>query len=435
MPYRIQSIGNNSYSNYKFNFKYKNNLYNERNKNALYENFDYSKNDGKISLKDKLINLSKGAISPFVSMFSSPKNFIKGAIATSAVLFLTIATSGAILPLFAILGAVKIGINAHKAAKAQTDDEAKQAWKALGAAAGLTGILATAASQNKNKKEDAADIQEIKQDTFEESPKNDISIPKEPKKTSIDLKDRVEAKQKSKVTKESASQIQDEKYIDNPENIEYLRAKIQEHYLNKGYDEEEAEIATDNMFDLIMGERVANYTNDSVIEKIKQIGIPENEEFAIGHISANTYNQTLLRDENSIEADLLDIIMENLAPIEEDITVYRGIGARHLFDEDYTFVKNLKRKDEGEIIEDRNYSYSCSDKGIMKMLIEEDDSDYDDILLTIKVPKGAKVSHTIYSKQDEYLLPRNSKYRIVSPYSAKTNEIILEYILPENKAI
>ena len=106
--------------------------------------FDYSVDDGKIPLGDKVKNFAKGLISPITAIFSSPKNFLIAAGMIAGGAALTIATGGAIAPLFVALGvtggAVQLGKSIYKASKAATDDEAKQAWQGMGAGTSAVGM-------------------------------------------------------------------------------------------------------------------------------------------------------------------------------------------------------------------------------------------------------------------------------------------------------
>ena len=108
------------------------------------DTFDYSIDDGKISPKDKLKNFAKGLISPITALFSSPKNFLIGAGIIAAGAALTIATGGAIAPIFVALGvtggAIQLGTSIYKASKATTDDEAKSAWQGMGAGTSAVGM-------------------------------------------------------------------------------------------------------------------------------------------------------------------------------------------------------------------------------------------------------------------------------------------------------
>lgn len=104
--------------------------------------FDYSIDDGKISLGSKLKNFCKGLISPITNMFKSPKNFLMsvGMIAAGAALIAV--TGGAATPILiaagVTMGAVQLGTGAYKAATAKTDTEAEAAWQGMGA--GTTSI-------------------------------------------------------------------------------------------------------------------------------------------------------------------------------------------------------------------------------------------------------------------------------------------------------
>lgn len=106
--------------------------------------FDYSIDDGKISFGDKLKNFGKGLITPITALFSSPKNFLIGAGIIAAGTALTIATGGAIAPLFVALGvtggAIQLGTSIVKAHNATTDDEAKSAWLGMGAGTSAVGM-------------------------------------------------------------------------------------------------------------------------------------------------------------------------------------------------------------------------------------------------------------------------------------------------------
>ncbi len=100
------------------------------------DTFDYSKDDGKISTKDKLTNFGKGIVAPITNMFKSPKNLMIGLASIAGISALTVATGGAIAPLLITAGitggAIQLGTSAYKAYTATTDDEAKQAWQGMG---------------------------------------------------------------------------------------------------------------------------------------------------------------------------------------------------------------------------------------------------------------------------------------------------------------
>lgn len=105
--------------------------------------FDYSKDDGKISTKDKTKNFLKGIVSPITNMFSSPKNFLIGAGMIAGAALLITATGGAAAPILVAAGVVgggiQFGASTYKAVIATTDDEARAAWQGIGA--GTTSIV------------------------------------------------------------------------------------------------------------------------------------------------------------------------------------------------------------------------------------------------------------------------------------------------------
>ncbi len=104
---------------------------------------DYSADDGKISLKDKLVNFAKGIIKPVTEIIKSPKNMAIAAISAAGCALLIAATGGAAAPILiaagVTTGGVQLGINAYKASQAKTDDEAKAAWQGMGTGAGIIG--------------------------------------------------------------------------------------------------------------------------------------------------------------------------------------------------------------------------------------------------------------------------------------------------------
>ena len=103
------------------------------------------KDDGKITLGEKIKNFAKGVVSPITTMFKSPKNFFIGTGLILGTGLLVAATGGAAAPFLVgagiIGGGIQIGLNAHKAKNAKTDQEAKNAWQGIG-----TGTTAVATS-------------------------------------------------------------------------------------------------------------------------------------------------------------------------------------------------------------------------------------------------------------------------------------------------
>ncbi len=108
-----------------------------------------SDDDGKISLKEKIINFGKGIIKPIKTIFSSPKNIAITAVSAAAAAGLIFITSGAAAPIMVTAGllggAFQIGKGIYKQAKAKTDDEAKNAWQDMGSGTFTVGVSALGA--------------------------------------------------------------------------------------------------------------------------------------------------------------------------------------------------------------------------------------------------------------------------------------------------
>ena len=108
-----------------------------------------SDDDGKISLKEKIINFGKGIIKPIKTIFSSPKNIAITAASAAAAAGLIFITSGAAAPIMVTAGllggAFQIGKGIYKQAKAKTDDEAKNAWQDMGSGTFTVGVSALGA--------------------------------------------------------------------------------------------------------------------------------------------------------------------------------------------------------------------------------------------------------------------------------------------------
>lgn len=108
-----------------------------------------SDDDGKISLKEKIINFGKGIIKPIKTIFSSPKNIAITVVSAAAAAGLIFITSGAAAPIMVTAGllggAFQIGKGIYKQAKAKTDDEAKNAWQDMGSGTFTVGVSALCA--------------------------------------------------------------------------------------------------------------------------------------------------------------------------------------------------------------------------------------------------------------------------------------------------
>ena len=110
----------------------------------------YAADDGKISFGTKVTSFVKGVFKPITNMFSSPGNFLKGALCIAGGAALIAVTGGAATPLLVAAGVVggglKIAKGAVNAAGAQTDAEAIAAWEDMGEG---TGVVAASVAGSK----------------------------------------------------------------------------------------------------------------------------------------------------------------------------------------------------------------------------------------------------------------------------------------------
>lgn len=101
--------------------------------------------DGKISFKEKITNFGKGIVNPIKKLFTSPKAAMGAIVSVAAASALVAATGGAAAPVLIAAGiaagGIQIGVNARRASKATTDEQARKAWQGMG-----TGTLVTATS-------------------------------------------------------------------------------------------------------------------------------------------------------------------------------------------------------------------------------------------------------------------------------------------------
>lgn len=107
------------------------------------------KNDGKISLKEKVFNFGKGLTVPIQTVLSSPSNLVITLGSIAACGGLIALTGGAIAPFLAgagiIGGGVSIFNGIYKQSEAKTDEEAKQAWQNIGSGTFIMGLSALGA--------------------------------------------------------------------------------------------------------------------------------------------------------------------------------------------------------------------------------------------------------------------------------------------------
>ena len=111
---------------------------------------------------------------------------------------------------------------------------------------------------------------------------------------------------------------------------------------------------------------------------------------------------------------ILDEGFRTVAPLEQEEVVYRAVcGSSE--DGSINFINQLVDSKIGDTFIDKGYSYSSFYKGAARSCNGPWDFGTPEILMTIHVPKGARVSNGISNtKQAEMLFPRNSKFRIVS---------------------
>ncbi len=116
----------------------------------------------------------------------------------------------------------------------------------------------------------------------------------------------------------------------------------------------------------------------------------------------------------------IDRKISELPPLEKDCIFYRGINSK--------FIPQITGGKVGDIvIPDKAYAYTGFERNLAQAY-------GDGTILTIKTPKGARVSRNM-EHNGEAVFPRNAEYRILS--KGKTPDgnwrIELEYILPESK--
>ncbi len=130
---------------------------------------------------------------------------------------------------------------------------------------------------------------------------------------------------------------------------------------------------------------------------------------------------------------ILDEGFLTVPPLEREEVVYRSVcGSSE--DGSINFINKLVDSKIGDTFTDKGYSYSSFYKGAAQSCNGSWDSGTPEILMTINVPKGARVSNGIdITKQAEMLFPRNSEFRIVSKEKKENSNlwyITVEYVVP-----
>lgn len=134
----------------------------------------------------------------------------------------------------------------------------------------------------------------------------------------------------------------------------------------------------------------------------------------------------------------IDKAFQKLPELEKDCIVYRGRAENPLFEEnnvDFAIIDKAKIGD--VIIPDTAYSYCAFKKTLAncwggpgaRLSSSSDDTSNRIMMMTIRLPKGAKVSRNL-EHGGEIVMPRGAKYKVISK-EVKNNDIetTLEYIL------
>ena len=135
----------------------------------------------------------------------------------------------------------------------------------------------------------------------------------------------------------------------------------------------------------------------------------------------------------------IDKAFQKLPPLEKDCIVYRGRAENPVFKEnnvDFAIIDKAKVGD--IIIPDTAYSYCAFKKSLAncwggpgaRAFSSADEPPNRIMMMTIRLPKGAKVSRNL-EHGGEIVMPRSAKYKVISK-EIKNNDIetTLEYILP-----
>ena len=136
----------------------------------------------------------------------------------------------------------------------------------------------------------------------------------------------------------------------------------------------------------------------------------------------------------------IDKAFHKLPPLEKDCIVYRGRAENPIFKENNVDFEIIDKAKVGDIIiPDTAYSYCAFKKSLAnywggpraRMCSVSDDSPNRIMMMTIRIPKGAKVSRNL-EHGGEIIMPRSAEYKVISK-EIKNNDIetTLEYILPQ----
>lgn len=150
---------------------------------------------------------------------------------------------------------------------------------------------------------------------------------------------------------------------------------------------------------------VQRYSGDSTYEKIRN----------------SITGKIPMSDAIQSDINLIDSAIEK-STVKEDVTLFRGVDPQHPLSKQFDSLKG------GEIIEDVSFqSTSLNIRTARNFSLDRAEWDSDDMGIVMKIltPQGTKALPIIDSQnqiEQEFLLPRNSKFKVVSTDTA-TKEI------------
>ncbi len=133
---------------------------------------------------------------------------------------------------------------------------------------------------------------------------------------------------------------------------------------------------------------------------------------------------------------LTDFEFKKIKPLDEKLTVYRCIGEKPEFFNEFKLYKKRLDIKENDIINMREYAYATSDLSYAQIYMPN----HKGILYEIEIPKNAKISQIGLGTQNEIVFPRNSRFQCIkSEKIVNGNEnyvkVKLRYLIPENSII
>ncbi len=150
------------------------------------------------------------------------------------------------------------------------------------------------------------------------------------------------------------------------------------------------------------------------------------------HRYCDTLNQKLRKGQHGgIIQTLVDKGFETVEATNKEMVVYRKVASSSCDEAGYGFMKRLLKLNHGESFIDTGYSYSSFDIDLACACRAIGGNDELSATIVIKVPKGAKVSQMPDVAQAECIFPRNAEFKVIKPYDKETQQIMVEYILPD----